>query len=518
MAAEISGENIDRPEVLKRPSTAGMTTRVVKSSLWTLLGQVAPLFVSLVTTPFTIRLLGAEGYGVFVLIGLIPTYLSFADFGMSMASTKFGSEAYAEGDQEKEANVVRTAAFIALCSSLPVAAGLMIFAPRIVGLFSVPEHLFADAVFALRLAAITFVVNFLCGIFNTPQLARLRMDLNTAINTIPRMLGLIATPIVIYLGYGIVGAVTVLLAASILNLTGHLIVSGRLVRCLFRFGYDQEAVPKLLKYGGGWLAAMISGAVLSHSEKLVLARSSSIENLAHYSVAFTFASMSTLFVSSLQQSLIPGFAQILGDDKREQLYSLYALSLRIGVIIMLPVLMTGLVVAEPFFTVWAGEEFGRKSTIPFFFLLFGMFFSVVGCIPGSLVLASGRTDILAKLYWLQILPYLMLVFFLAKNFEAEGAAIAWSLRVAADALLIVFIAKKIHLIPNMFKGLSIRFLAIATVFSPVFLLVLVFHSSLIWQIIILIVVSLCYIGMVWRILLLDEEKNLIKLRIIRRIF
>jgi hypothetical protein len=34
----------------KRPSTAGMTTKVVKGSLWTLAGQVAPLAVSLVTT------------------------------------------------------------------------------------------------------------------------------------------------------------------------------------------------------------------------------------------------------------------------------------------------------------------------------------------------------------------------------------------------------------------------------------------------------------------------------------
>lgn len=76
-----------------------MTTKVVKGSLWTLAGQVAPLAVSLVATPFVIRLLGAESYGVLILIGLIPTYLGFAAFGMSMASTKFGSEAYAEGDE-----------------------------------------------------------------------------------------------------------------------------------------------------------------------------------------------------------------------------------------------------------------------------------------------------------------------------------------------------------------------------------------------------------------------------------
>jgi len=38
------------------PSTVGMTTMVVKGSVWTLAGQVLPMFASLVTAPIIIRL------------------------------------------------------------------------------------------------------------------------------------------------------------------------------------------------------------------------------------------------------------------------------------------------------------------------------------------------------------------------------------------------------------------------------------------------------------------------------
>src|SRR5437763_2498431 len=100
-----------------QPSTAGMTTRVVKGSLWTLAGLVLPLFASLATTPMIIRLLGSEGYGVLILIGLIPPYFSFSDLGMGMASTQFASEAYARGDLDEEAKAIRTAALIALVFS-----------------------------------------------------------------------------------------------------------------------------------------------------------------------------------------------------------------------------------------------------------------------------------------------------------------------------------------------------------------------------------------------------------------
>lgn len=113
MTPDVPAPAVEQPAPVNTPpSTAGMTTKVVKGSLWTLAGQVAPLGVSLVATPFTIRLLGAEGYGVLILVGLIPTYLGFADLGMGFASTKFGSEAYAAGDTVKEARTVRTAAVL----------------------------------------------------------------------------------------------------------------------------------------------------------------------------------------------------------------------------------------------------------------------------------------------------------------------------------------------------------------------------------------------------------------------
>ena len=98
MTPDLSVDPIANPEI---PSTAGMTTRVVKGSLWTLLGQVLPMAVALIATPFTIRFLGSEAYGVVILVGLIPMYFSFADFGMGIASTKFGSEAYGEGNRKK---------------------------------------------------------------------------------------------------------------------------------------------------------------------------------------------------------------------------------------------------------------------------------------------------------------------------------------------------------------------------------------------------------------------------------
>jgi O-antigen/teichoic acid export membrane protein len=391
-------------------------------------------------------LLGAEGYGVLILVGLIPTYLGFADFGMSMASTKFGSEAYAEGDEEKEARIVRTAALIALLSSVPVATLLIIFAGSVIGLFNVPPDYIAEATLALRLAAVTFVINILCGIFNTPQLARLRMDLNTLINAVPRILGLIATPIVIYLGYGIVGAITVLLIASAVNLVGHLIVSRRLLPLLLRRGYESTLFRPLIRFGGGLVFAASAAMIVANSEKAILPVFVSVEALAYYSVAFTLASMATLFAQAMIQSLIPAFSQLQGEEKREQLGNLFFRGLRLNLLLLLPTFFLLSLLAQPFFSIWAGPEFGANSSVPFYVLLAGLVFNIPAYLPYSLIMARGRSDLFAKLYALEVVPYLGLVFILTSKWGIIGAAAAWSTRMIIDAILQFIIANSISVL------------------------------------------------------------------------
>jgi O-antigen/teichoic acid export membrane protein len=366
-----------------------------------------------------------------------------------MASTKFGSEAYAEGDPEKEARIIRTAAAIALASSLPVAVLLMIFAGTITGLFNVPEHLAANATVALRIAAIGMVINFLCGIFNTPQLARLRMDLNTLITAIPRILGQIATPIAIYLGYGITGAMSALLAASVLTLAGHLIISRRLLPALIAPGLAVEATKPLLRYGGPVLLTLIAASLLINLEKVVLARVASVKELAYYSVAFNFAGMITMFSQSMLPTLMPAFARLTAPERRNELYTLYLRTIRLNIAVILPLFVILATVAKPLFTVWAGSEFGLNSTIPFYILLIGYFLNLMAYVSQALLLAAGRTSIIAKLNWVELIFYIVLLFVLSSRFGAIGAASAWAARVGVDCFIVIYFGRK-------FEGAPIR--------------------------------------------------------------
>ena len=490
------------------PSTQGMTTRVVKGSLWTLGGQVLPLAVSFFITPFVIRLLGGEEpYGVYILVGLIPSYFAFADLGMSLGSTKFGSEAYARGSREDEGRIVRTAALIAFLASFPIALGIFILSHPVIAWLNVPKQFRSEASIALKIASVTFVVNILCNVFNTPQLSRLRMDLNTFINAGFRLLGAAAVPVVLYFGGGIVGAVTVLMIAGFLTLFGHILVSGRLLNEIFQFSIDRSLLKPLLRFGAPLVVSGIAAILLVNLEKIVLTRAASVEVLAYYSVAFTMASMATMFSSSMIQSLLPAFSQLLGPDKKEELNKLFARSLRINIIGLIPTMMILFVIAKPFFTIWAGENFGRESSLPFYVLLIGLFFNIVAYVPYSVLMASGKTGIFAKIYWIELVPYIFIAALLTYKLGAVGAALAWSLRVFADGMVIIWLSKKfVGVTLNIFSGKGyVLPLIILIVFPP--LIIARFVDNYTWWL--MPVVPLCtifYFAAAWMKLLEQDER------------
>jgi len=488
------------------PSTAGMTTKVVKGSLWTLAGQVLPMAASLVTAPFIIRLLGAESYGVLILVGLIPNYFSFADFGMGMASTRFASEAYGRGDSKAEAEAVRTSTLIAFLTSTLIALPILLFAGTIISELNVPDGLKATATLALRFTSLTFVAGILSNVLNTPQLSRLRMDLNALINALTKVTATAGTAVVLYLGSSIAGAAAYLFVVNAIGLIAHIFVSGSLLKHLYGFTIDRSLVRPLLKFGTGLTISGLAAIFLINLEKLLVTKLISVESLAYYSIAFTFANMATMFSWSMVQSLIPAFSQLLTPDKKDQFNALFSRTIKLSVIWLLPSLMVLFVVAKPFFSIWAGPDFGRESPLPFYILLAGLLFNIIAYVPYSSLVASGRTDLVAKIHWAELAPYLIVAVVLIRYFGIAGAAMAWSVRVIFDAALFLVLTRK-------FVGVSlgvrqIAWAALAGLFVLVPSMVIALYNNYSWLLAVSLPLSLTvYLFVVWRYFVTTEERH-----------
>ena len=186
------------------------------------------MLATLIATPFVIRLLGPEQYGILALVNVMIGYLSFADLGMGWASTRFASEAHAQGDDQREAATVWTALFLAAGPALLVALTLALGArPIVESLLRLPVYLQETGVLALRFAALGFLGQAFALIMNTPEVVRLRMDLLGLINVGTIVGQIFLVPVVLYLG-GLTDAAAIIAGTALLCALLHTVVGMRL--------------------------------------------------------------------------------------------------------------------------------------------------------------------------------------------------------------------------------------------------------------------------------------------------
>jgi O-antigen/teichoic acid export membrane protein len=182
----------------------------------------------------------------------------------------------------------------------------------------------------------------------------------------------------------------------------------------------------------------------------------------------------------------------------------------LNLIWLLPALMVLFVIAKPFFTLWAGEEFGRESTLPFYILLFGLFFNILAYVPHSSIVANGRTDALAKLYWIELGFYAVAVYVLIKFFGIAGAAAAWSLRVILDAFAIIWLSKRIAKVPfRFFHHFPALVIAVAML-VPAVIFAAFYDNFSLWLILLGPVCIALYSVLIWRTFIEPAERDWIK--------
>lgn len=457
-----------------RRSVAGS---VLPSSLYVLGGQAVAALVSFCATPAIVRSLGPAGYGILAFVNVMLAYLAWADLGMSVSSTRLAAQVHREDQGGEEAKVIWTALAIALIGTVP--ASLAVFGAS--GWISRSVlHLSGAAAghtaFALRVACIALLARSAVTVLNTPQLVRMRFDLNSAVtaggSVLQTLMILVAALLTREAEWAVVAIV---IAASISAIVNYL-MSRRLLPQLGHFAFDSAIAGRLWRFGRSLLISAIAAAFLSSADKLLLPRFASVEELGHYSIAFTFAMLFTLFPSSLSQALLPAFSRLAREEgATDDLRSMYVRAARLNLLCAIPALVTMLAFSPFVLRLWVGD-LAVSSIVPLNILLIGVFFNVLAVVPQTALLAVGESAYIARLHAAEVLPYVVGVAVLVSRGGAAGAAAAWAVRVTIDSAFLFFGAqralKKREAIIDRHSALVLSVLLIAVAVA-----VLVLHAD-----------------------------------------
>jgi O-antigen/teichoic acid export membrane protein len=277
--------------------------------------------------------------------------------------------------------------------------------------------------------------------------------------------------------------------------------------------WDAQIVRRLLGFGGWVSVSQIVSPVIVYLDRFLIGTFLSMTAVAYYSVPQE-ALMRVLFIpTSLSATLFPVFSgrSVLPDD-RNKTADLYFRSVKYLILIMLP-LTTGIIVyAHEILHLWVGSVYSKESTLVFQILASALVFNSIAQVSTTVLHASNRPDLTAKFHLAELPLMVLMNIILIPLLGIVGSAIAWSLRIFIDMMLLFFVARKYAGAPYFGKSYRYprRILGFDVILLVVFSATIYFIEMTVIKFILTGVFAIVYMFWIWFYSFDQTDKHFIK--------
>jgi O-antigen/teichoic acid export membrane protein len=436
---------------------------LARNTVLNLIGQVAPLPVSIAATPYVIRHLGPERFGLLSLVWVVVGYFAVFDLGLGPATTKFVAELLGKGGVEKLPALVWTAA--ATESGTGLVAGILLAAasPVLVHrLLKIPPSLHSDALWVFLTLAASFPVSFAAGSMRGVLAASQRFDLLNAIAIPLGILNAVLPAGALALGLQLRGIAVLLVLCAVAAFAAHAFFCLRLYPSLARgCAFTRSFVWPLLGFGGWVTVSNIVNPILVYFDRVLLGALISIAAVGFYTPSYMISAKLSIIAGSLGVTLFPAFSTSAGRGDSRWISSTWVRSMKYLLLIVGPPALVLMFFARPILTLWVGARFAAAGATALQILGVGILVNSLASVPYSLLQGLGRPDLTAKFHLLEVPIHVALAWVCVEWFGLPGAAFAWTARVSIDFLLltpaacwITRTAPRLLLAPGMRRSLA----------------------------------------------------------------
>jgi O-antigen/teichoic acid export membrane protein len=145
--------------------------------------------------------------------------------------------------------------------------------------------------------------------------------------------------------------------------------------------------------------------------------------------------------------LFPTFASDIHTDL-ERTRLIYRRGLGYLYALIFPIVLLVVTLAPDAMTLWLGAEFSAHSARIAQILAVGVFLCALAGIPLTLLQSAGKPRQPALLHIVELCIYVPCLWLVASHFGIVGAALLWTVRIAADAVALFAFAQRIVIVPR----------------------------------------------------------------------
>jgi len=477
---------------------------LARNTVYNLIGQGAPMLVAFFAIPLLINGLGTERFGVLTLVWMVIGYFGLFDLGMGRALTKLVAEKLGEGEVQEIPALVWTALFLMMLLGLVGTLAVILLSPWLVTTaLKIPETLQVETLDAFKLLATSIPVVISIAGLGGILAAQQRFDLINGIRIPMGVFTFLGPLLVLPFSKSLFSVVAVLVAGRLLAWLIHLLLCFAVMPAL-RCGIilRRTAVRPLISFGSWMTVTNIVGPLMVYLDRFLIGALMSSIYVAYYATPYEVVSNLGLISGALVGVLFPAFAASFMQD-RNRTAMLFGRGVKYTFLALFPLTLLIVSFAHEILEFWLGGEFAQNSTRVLQWLVVGRFINGLAQIPFALVQSAGRPDLTAKLHFIELPFYLLIVWWLIGAYGIEGAAVAWVARVAVDTLFLFGMAQRFLSSnkPNM------RCMSFTMIIALLILALAVLPVSVAMKGLFLVLTLIVFTLLTWRYILDNVDKQ-----------
>ena len=338
--------------------------------------------VALFLTPYILRFVSKQEYGLYVLCSDFLSWMIFLEFGSSKVMESKGAHLLATDDKSGLLRAFNSALFFQFFMAILIVP--IFYFLVITGLknYDIPNFRLIIIIFSLT-AGLSVIRSIFSAILIASRKIHIDNKIQVLINVLNYALILLLIP---YIGIKGLATISLLVAALIL------LRSYKRVFFLFPYlhinfkDFKKEELKAILSQGIYFSVASIATMLITKFDSFFLGKNFGLATVAKFYISIKLIAVAEKLFMNLVNNLRPYIANFYGQKKIDQIYNFYNLAVPLLLALSLIVFSILMIINEWFVKFWVGVDFfiGNK-----FVVLFGIYTILnIITLPARIVLTS----------------------------------------------------------------------------------------------------------------------------------
>lgn len=469
--------------------------KMFRNSSYNVFAMIINLITFALLTPFLVKGLGVELYGIYLTISAITGFMSIMDLGIAGASVRQFSHYFTLKEYRKFNQVYTISLLIYTVLGLVIfMLILLITNSNIISILfgSQSAQYYSEIGIALFISAFTVFLNMVLLVNSNISMALQQNNFYALGKIIITISQAILTIAMVLLNFGLIGVVIAKLISVLIGIISYTVINKRIISSIkMVFEFDYLLFKDLISFGLYNSVTQISNGVIAQLDRVLISMFLGPEYVSYYAIPMTAAQRIHSLVSTAANVIFPVTSELKANKKIELLINLYKKSQNIILFISSILILPFLLFSEEVLSIWIGQDFALESKEIFTIILFS--YIIIGSNIPSYFMFNGLNLPKYNAYYSLLTAIIKVIstVVLINSIGIIGAGISLLISTITVPLFIYIFEKKIN--SNRFHFLFKGYIPIGVCILIIYYLEKMIIGSTIGNIFLLICVALIFL-------------------------